>query len=361
MPKKSLSSLELTAIVNELQFLVRGKITQTYHQENEFIFQLHLPSQGKVLLKIVPGKYLCLTGKKDVPLKPSSFCMQLRKYLDNIQIQKIEQKGSERIVIFELEKKEKYYLMVELFSSGNLILTDEQNNIIAALVQREWKNRTIRVRGKYVFPEAGADWKSISEKELVTLLQKSEKKNLATSLATELGLGGLYAEEVCALAEVDKNKLPKEITEKEVKLVIKTIKQLLEQVKKPAGYIYEEQITPFPLAKGKELKKTNTYNEAIDTLNPFKIVSPYQQKIKSLERMILTQEEARGEQEGKISLNQRKGEVVYENYTALQKLLDFVKEQRKLGQEWKEIEMELKKLKKIKTVDLVKKRVMVDF
>src|SRR3989338_6315736 len=361
MPKKSLSSLELTAIVNELQFLVKSKITQTYHQENEFIFKLHLSAQGKVLLKVVPGKYLCLTEKKDVPLKPSSFCMQLRKYLDNVQIKKIEQKGSERIVIFELEKKEKYYLIVELFSTGNLILTDEQNNIIAALVQREWKNRVIKIRGKYVFPEVGADWKSISEKELINLLQKSEKKNLATSLATDLGLGGLYAEEVCALAEVDKNKLPRDITEKEVKLVIKTIKQLLELVKKPAGYLYEEQITRFPLANRKELKKTNTYNEAVDTLNPFKIVSPYEQKIKSLERMIITQTEAMGEQEEKISLNQRKGEVIYENYSALQKLLDFVREQRKLGREWKEIEMELKKLKKIKKVDLVNKRVVVEF
>ncbi len=361
MPKKSLSSLELTAIVNELQFLVKGKITQTYHQENEFIFQLHLTAQGKVLLKVVPGKYLCLTEKKDVPLKPSSFCMQLRKYLDNVQVKKIEQKGSERIVIFELEKKEKYYLIVELFSTGNLILTDEQNNIIAALVQREWKNRRIKVREKYAFPEAGADWKSISEKELTNLFKKSEKKNVVTSLATELGLGGLYAEEVCALAEIDKNKLPKDITEKEVKSVIKTIKQLLELVEKSAGYIYEEQITPFPLAKGKELKKTKTYNEAIDTLNPFKVVSPYQQKIKSLERMIHTQEEAMEDQEGKISLNQRKGEVVYENYTALQKLLDFVREQRKLGREWKEIETELKKLNKIKKVDLANKRVVVDF
>lgn len=361
MPKKSLSSLELTAIVNELQFLVRGKITQTYHQENEFIFQLHLPAKGKVLLKIVPGKYLCLTEKKDVPLKPSSFCMQLRKYLDNIQIKKIEQKGSERIVIFELEKNEKYYLIVELFSSGNLILTDEQNNIIAALMQREWKNRRIKVREKYVFPEAGADWKSISEKELIDLFKKSEKKNLATSLATDLGLGGLYAEEVCALAEVDKSKLPKDTTEKEIKSIRKIIKELLDLVEKPAGYIYEEQITPFPLTNRKELKKINTYNLAIDTLNPFKIVSPYQQKIKSLERMILTQEAAMVEQEEKISLNQRKGEIIYENYTALHKLLDFVKEQRKLGKEWKEIETELKKLKKIKKVDLVNKRVVVEF
>ncbi len=359
--KTGLSSLELTAIVNELQFLVKGKITQTYHQENEFIFQLHLPAKGKVLLKVVPGKYLCLTEKKDVPLKPSSFCMQLRKYLDNIQIRKVEQKGSERIVIFELEKNEKYYLIVELFSTGNLILTDEQNNIIAALVQREWKNRRIKVREKYVFPEAGADWKSISEKELADLFNKSEKKNLVTSLATELGLGGLYAEEVCALAEVDKNKLPRDTTEKEVKVIRKTIKKLLDLVEKPAGYFYEEQITPFALTGQKEKRKLDSYNQAIDTLNPFKIVSPYQQKIKSLERMILTQEEAIAEQEEKIGLNQRKGEIVYENYTALQKLLDFVKEQRKLGREWREIEVELKKLKKIKKVDLVNKRVVVDF
>ena len=42
MPKKSISSLELVALVHELQFLVHGKLTNIYHpQEKELLFQVH--------------------------------------------------------------------------------------------------------------------------------------------------------------------------------------------------------------------------------------------------------------------------------------------------------------------------------
>ncbi len=361
MPKKNLTSFELTAIINELQFLVNGRISQVYHQEKmELLFQLHAIGEGKKLLKIVPGKFLCLTGRKETPLKPSSFCMQLRKYLNNAFIRKIEQKGSERVVVFEIEKKEKYYLIIELFSRGNLILTDSKNMIIAALEQKRWKDRNVRVKEKYIFPTAGINWKKLNEKELTIILKKSEKKNLATSLATEIGLGGLYAEEVCKLAEVDKDKLQKNVTEKEIKAILKSLKELLKLAEKPTGFIYDDQITPFELKDVKENKKTKTYNEAMDTLNPFEIVSPYEQKIISSKRIITSQELSIKKQESKIELNKKKGEIVYENYQPLQKIIDYVNSARKEGKEWLGIEKELKKVKKIKGISLKNKKIVID-
>jgi predicted ribosome quality control (RQC) complex YloA/Tae2 family protein len=361
MPKKNLTSLELVAIINELQFLVNGKISQIYHQEKtELLFQLHARGEGKRLLKIVPGKFLCLTAKKDLAVKPSSFCMQLRKHLSNASIISIYQKGSERIVIFELQKTDKYNLIIELFSRGNLVLTDPDYNIIAALEQKNWKDRKIRVKGKYTLPLVSHDWKEITEKDLFELLKKSDKKNLATSLATEIGFGGLYAEEICKLAGIDKNKLPNEINDKEVKLIRKQIKKCLTLIEKPSGFIYEKEITPFPLKDQKENRTTETYNEAIDTLNPFEIISPFEQKIKKMQKMIFHQEESTVSQEGKIDLNTKKGEIVYENYQPLQKILDYVNSSRKEGKEWKEIGIELKKVKKIKSVILKAKKIVID-
>ena len=94
MPKKSISSLELAALVNELQFLVNGKVSQIYHPEsNVLLLQLHAPGKGKQLLKIISGKWLCLTQQKESALKPSGFCMQLRKYIDNAIIKNLYQQG----------------------------------------------------------------------------------------------------------------------------------------------------------------------------------------------------------------------------------------------------------------------------
>lgn len=360
MQKKSLSSLELTAVVNELQFLTKGKFTQVYHQEKEVLFQLHARNKGKYLLKAVSGKYLCLTDRKMMLLNPSGFGMQLRKYLNNAFIQKIYQKDSERIVVFEVEKiKQEYNLIIELFSKGNIVLTDKNYTIIAALEAQIWKEREVKVRMEYVFPVAGFDWKKINEKELTGILKKSDKKNLATALAMEIGLGGLYAEEACKLNNINSQKLPKEITPEEAGLIVKTIKGFLKKIETPKGYVYEEEITPFPL-KGREIKsETESYNQAVDLLNLLKRTTPYQQKIKVLEKTIFEQEEAIKKLEERIELNRKKGELIYEKYSPLQKLREIVKEMRKT-KDWNEISQELKKQNKIKEVDLKNKRIIME-
>ncbi len=356
--KKGLTSLELAAIVNELQFLVKGKLSQIYHQDKkELLLQLHAAGKGKQFLKIIPGKLICLTTKKNAPLRPSGFCMQLRKYLNNSTIRNFYQKEAERIVVFELEKAEKYYLIIELYSKGNVVLTDSNYNIIGVLERQIWKDRTVKAKEKYVFPESKVNWKELDEKELKRILAKSEKNNLAVCLATEIGLGGMYAEEVCKLAGVDKDIKPSEV--KESALIIKILNKIKKLIEKTAGYLLEKEITPFALDGEKEKKKTVTYNEAINTLNPFLVISPYERKIKTLTGRVNQQQEAIEKQEKRIELNTKKGELIYEKYTPLQKLLDIVKELRKEN-DWQEVAKELKKEKKINSVDLKNKKVTLD-
>ncbi len=360
MPKKSISSLELAALVNELQFLVNGKVSQIYHPEsNVLLLQLHAPGKGKQLLKVISGKWLCLTQQKESALKPSGFCMQLRKYIDNAIIKNLYQHESERIVVFELEKSEKHFLIVELFSKGNIILTDAKKVIITALEAQEWKDRTIKPREKYVLPPLEINWKELSLKKLQEVLKKSEKRNLATSLATEIGLGGLYAEELCRQAEVDLNQIPKEISQKEAELLVKTLKSFLIAIATPKGYVYEEEITPFPLLERKPLKEVESYNEAIDTLKLSEKPSPYQSRIKTLQRTIEEQEEAIKNLEEKIIINSQKGEMIYEKYAALQKLKEII-ENLKKSKSWADIAKELKKEKKISKINLEKKVIVID-
>lgn len=357
--KKSLNSLELAALVNEFQPLTHSKISQIYQTEKElFFFQLHTKT-GKQFLRIVPGKFLNLTKIKKTTPKPSSLCMQLRKHLNNSLITKIEQKDSERIIIFEIESKEKLFLIIELFAPGNLILTKNDHQIIACLHQQKFRDRFIRPKEKYQFPPSTLNWKTLTESKLKEILKKSQKKNLATSIATEIGLGGLYAEEICKLNDINKDKLPKETETKEISLITKTLKNFLKQIEKPAAYIYSEQITPFPLKDKTATKKTKTYNEAIDTLIPFAVVSPYQKKIKAINSTIQKQEEAIKKQEKNIETCTKKAESIYQHYQPIKKLLNIVKELKKT-KNWEEIKKELKKEKKIKKINLKEKKVIVD-
>ncbi|MBI4983245.1 NFACT family protein [Candidatus Woesearchaeota archaeon] len=358
--KNSLSSLELMAIVNELQFLVRAKISQIYHQERGLILQLHVAREGKQFVKILPGKIMCLIQSKDAPGHPSGFCLQLRKYLDGAIVQAISQKDSERVVVFELDgHKEKYFLVIELFSKGNIILTDKSLVVITALEAQQWKDRTIKPREQYKFPTSGVNYQTVTSEKLKEILHKSEKRNLVISLATDLGLGGLYAEEICKLTGINKNKFPKEVEERETTYISKIITEWLKQVKAPKGYIYAEEITPFPLIGREPLEIFSTYNQAIDTLKLFIKASPYDQKIKARERIIFEQEESIKQLEENIQLNKRKGELIYEHYSKLHQLLEIVKGLKRT-KDWKEVGEELKKVKKITSVDLKNKKVTVD-
>lgn len=360
MPKKSISSLELMALVNELQFLVKGKLTNIYHpQEKEFLFQIHVPNQGKQLLKIIAGKWLCLTQRKEITVTPSSFCMQLRKYLENATIKSLQQKDSERIIIFELEKEKKYFLIIELFSKGNVILIDEHYAIIGVLEQQVWKDRAVKPGQKYIFPPIETNWKTLTEKALLEIFHKSGKRNLATSLATDVGLGGVYAEELCSRVGISRDTLPKTVDGDETRKLIHSLQEMMRLLEKPKGYIYAEQATPFPLQESVPLRVVDTYNQAVDALIPFTTASPYEKKIKALEMTIAGQQESLAEFQKSAEENTRKAGLIYEHYAPLQKLLEIVPGLRK-SKNWNEIAVELKKEKRIKVVNLKDKKIVID-
>ena len=66
----------------------------------------------------------------------------------------------------------------------------------------------------------------LKEEDLSLLLKNSKKDSLVTSLATELGLGGLYSEEVCLISNIDKNTNPKNIDENQTQLITNSIKKI---------------------------------------------------------------------------------------------------------------------------------------
>jgi len=356
--KRNLTSLEVAALVNELQGLISTKISQLYQLDEEFFFQLHTKN-GKQYLRLIPGVVLNLTLEKKIFGEPSSFIMQLRKYLDNATIKKIEQHQSERIIKIILEKEQIFYLYIELFSPGNLILTDNQGIVIACFHQVHFKDRTIKPHQQYLFPPPNTDWKNITEKKLIDLIKHSEKKNLAVALALDLGFGGLYAEEICKLAQVDKDKSPSQCSISELKNLFLVIHRLLTQIKTPAGFVYAEKIAPFPLINQVLIKETLTYSEALDSINFSVKNSPYLKKINTLKQIIEEQQLAVQKHEACIQDNTLKADLIYSYYQQLRKLLEIVI-QLKENKTWREIELELKKEPKITKINLKNKTVYIN-
>lgn len=360
MVKKNISSVEVSALVSELQFLINGKVSQIYHlTKKDFLLQLHARGKGKQLLKIVSGKWLHITHTKETPMQPTGFCMQMRKYLSNASIKEISQKDSERIIVFTFVKEKTYYLIVELFSKGNVVFTDEKYNILGTLQLVRTALRSVLAKGVYTFPNPGFNWKKTTQKELGLVISTSEKRNLVTTLATECGLGGVYAQEICTKAEVDSQLKPAQVSAKDVQKLFTSLSDLQKALETPKGIVYEDDISPIPLQEKKPIKTVETYSELLDEIIIDAKPSPYDQKIEQTKKIIDKQEQFLVQIEENIEENTLKAEKVYDNYAPLKKLLSVVDELKKTL-DWKEIKVELEKEKKIKSINLKKKTVVID-
>ena len=94
-------------------------------------------------------------------------------------------------------------------------------------------------------------------------------------------------------------------------------------------------------------------------MNPLVKQSPYLQQIERTKNIITKQEEAIAQVEEEIVLNTQKGEKIYEQYADIAKLQEAVVKMQ-ASKDWGEIKKELESLKRVVSVDLKKKTVVLD-
>lgn len=366
--KKDLSSLEIHYALQELHFLIDQKIDKIYHpRKNEVILQFHVSGKGKYILNIIAGKFLFLTDIKGEYGEPSGFCMFLRKYLDNARLRAINQLSSERIVEFVFEKKDaKKILIIELFGNGNIILTDEGYTILSAIEYHRWKDREIKVKLKYEYPKKLINFFNLKLEDLKKTLTESKRENLVKTLAIDISLGGLYSEEACLLAKLDKNKKPQDISDKEITNLLQTISKLLKN-KIKAYVIYEKgepiDAIPFDLEVygGNNKKEVKTFSEALVIYSSSKKEvekTPKQKQIEKIQRIIEKQEEKIKELGQKEKDQRGKAELIYANYQLIDGILKEIDKATK-KYSWNEIREKLKGHKIIKDVNVKDKKITV--
>ena len=104
--KRNLSSFDIYVIVSELQNLVDGYVDKIYQlSRSEILFRFKKKDKYQVYVR--NGELICTTDKKlETPTKPSTFCMTLRKYLQNGKITGVSQHEFDRIIKIDIGKKE---------------------------------------------------------------------------------------------------------------------------------------------------------------------------------------------------------------------------------------------------------------
>jgi len=366
---KQLRSLDIHFLLKELKELQGCRVDKVYNKGSAEIYvQLYKTNVGKKILKIIVGKALFLTQEKLVDDIPSEFCKLLRKHLDGKFLDSISQLEPERIV--KLVFKAKDYireLYLEIFAKGNVILCNNDSVIINCLIHHKFKDRAIIPKEKYKYPHMEYSIFGLKRNDVKNLLKNSKKDKIVTSLAVELGLGGVYSEEICLLGNIDKNIEPKKLGEDKIKNISLSIKKIILNKINPQ-IIYEDKaidVTPIDLEFYNACKKTkfSDFNEAVSTyftkeLKLPKEESVYSKNVNELKRIIEEQKITIESLKNKEDENRKKAEMIYNNYQLIKGILDEINKASK-KYSWSEVKEKLKGHKIVKDVDVKEKSIVI--
>jgi predicted ribosome quality control (RQC) complex YloA/Tae2 family protein len=370
--KKGMSSFDIAAMVKELQLLIGGRIDKAFQLERDILLlRIRVPEIGRKDLVIVLGKWLYLGfDPQEAPKTPTSFAMLLRKHLNNGKITKIEQHGFDRIMIIHIGKAECYQLICEMFGEGNVVLVMD-NKIIQPLIPKSWSAREVRAHREYVFPPSRVDVRKLDLKGFEEILNAS-KKDMVRTLAMDANLGGIYAEEICLLSGIDKEKKVSELNGMEKEKVFENIKKLIDSLQSTSGglLIYEgdlpKDIIPFELEGYKDIKteKFDDFSKAIEKyLSLGKEEEPVDAAFDDLrgkyERQLVQQERAVLNQKEKTGKYKKIAELIYSNYAECEKVIKVIREGIK-EKDISELTFQLKKITSFKSLNPEKSEVRID-
>ena len=390
MVLQQLSGFELKKLVDELQFLVDSKVDKIYMlSKKDLIFNFHKTHVGKQTLRVILPNLLYITKKKfSAPELPHGYCMFLRKYLGTARLRSVSMVGSERILDFYFEtKEEKYHLFFEFFDKGNAILTDEMLMIKSPLDNQVWSERTIRGGVKYEFPDKGFDFFNIEFDQFASILNNATNvtdgpNDGILKKLTSFGLGKEYSLEILKRARVDGAKT--RLTKDETESLFNSVKKFLREKPdvfyyKKTGKVYVSAISSVKKYSSLEdvfgkvsddMMIDNDFDKipddtaisfpSINVAFDFSIEMPKPEE-KSVEgeksrskdklaKVIDAQTRRKEELEHVATENQRKGELIYENYSLVHDVLEQINAARK-NMPWAQIKEKLKGHKIITHVD----------
>ncbi len=361
------SNFDVYVISKELDSILSdGKILNIYEIENFLILKINTRESGIKNLIIKDDSRINLTEYDyPIPKFPTQYTRSLRKLLKNRKILSVSQYNFDRIIIIELSSFEgdSWNFIIELFNKGNYILVNELNIIKIAKSYKKFRERDILANKKYSFPKSrGEDFLTLSKEDFSNLLYISDGE-IVRVLANLISFSGLYSEEICYRAKIDKSKNVKNLTDFEIDGLYNNFKNLRNEIffgKICAHIIIDEvgnQTHVFPinleLFKNFEKKYFNSFNEAVDEfyskLDSQALKQPYDaeisHKLNELNKILKRQQEYLEElKEEKVKFYDY-GNFIFTHLNPLEKLMGVITTARAKGYNYYEINERLKQAK----------------
>ncbi|MHA1689207.1 MAG: ribosome rescue protein RqcH [Promethearchaeota archaeon] len=361
----SFSNIDVLAICKELDSVLQDSmISNIYEVGGLLILKVKTKDREKKNLIIERDTRVNLTDY-DYPLPkyPSQFILSLRRFLRRRRILRMYQHDFDRIVIFELFNADtaSWKLVIELFNKGNYLLIDEENRIIIAKKYLKFKERDLLPKKEYKFPSPrGKNFLEIQKPEFKQLLMDSDDE-LVRTIARGINISGIHAEEICFRAGVDKKIKSNQLSEEQIENLFKFLKKLRNELlfgsfhaqiilNEDENY---ERFSPINLEIFSARKKIEfeSFNKAVDEfyskIDSLRLKPPVGRelkgKIEAQEKIMARQLEYIEELKEKEKKYYEIGDLLYNNFNSLQRLLDVIKDALKKGYSFNDIDTKLKK------------------
>jgi len=380
-PKRELSSIDLRALVTELNRYEGAKVDKAYRYDDDLIrLKLRDFDRGRVELMIEVGDVkrahvADADHVADAPGRPPNFAKMLRNRLSGADFAGVEQYEFDRILTFEFERDdENTTLVAELFGQGNVAALDETGAVVGALETVRLKSRTVAPGTQYEYPASRLNPLDVSFGGFERHMRESDS-DVVRTLATQLNLGGLYAEEVCTRAGIDKETPIAEVTDDQLRALHDALADIADRLRSgdvdPRVYegVLDDgsgddgesetrvvDVTPFPLAEHEGLPSVgfDSFNAAVDEYF-YRLerqgetgedaapadASPsrpdFEEEIAKQERIIEQQEGAIEGFEEQAERERKRAELLYAHYDLVDEVLSTVRDARANDVPWDEI------------------------
>ncbi len=370
--KRELTSVDLAALTGELSAYEGSKLEKAYLYDDGLVrLKMRDFDLGRIELLIDVGetKHIRVAPPEHVPPapeRPPNFAMMLRNRIEGAQLTSIEQFEFDRIVECTFERDDgSTRIVAELFGDGNLAVLDEAGDVVDCLDTVRLKSRTVAPGSTYEFPDARFNPLSVDADTFAARLEQSDT-DVVRTLATQLNFGGLWGEELCTRAGVEKTIDIQEATNSEFEAIYQEVQTLADRLQSGDldPYVYREpsedgagprvDVTPVPMEEHGSLEPER-FEQFTDALDEYfthfeeeggeaepatesRNRPDFEAEIEKQRRIIEQQEGAIESFDEQADAERAKAELLYANYDLVDEILTTIRGAREEGTAWEEIE-----------------------
>ena len=365
--KRELTSVDLTALVGELSRYEGAKVDKAYlYGEDLLRLKLRDYDRGRIELLVEVGEIKRVHAADPervppAPERPPEFAKTLRARIAGGELANVEQYEFDRILNLEFERPDaNTTLVAELFGDGNVAVLDETGEVQRSLRTVRLKSRTVAPGATYEYPASRVNPLEVDFEAFAARMNESDA-DVVRTLATQLNFGGLYAEELCTRAGVEKTQSVTEADEATYRAIYDEIDRIADRLTRgdldPHLYTQDDEVvdvTPLPLEERADCdaESFSDFNAALDEYfhrldadesdEDAGIDRPdFEAEIAKQRRIIQQQEGAIENFTEQAQRERERAELLYAHYDLVDEICTTIREARTAGRSWDDIEATL--------------------